>query len=59
MWEYKIICDHNEKILNTLGEQGWELVSVCQTQDKVYNSVFYKTLYFKRQLNAPATDTGE
>jgi hypothetical protein len=36
-WEYKIIdlgsarADQSEIILNSLGEQGWELVAVSQT----------------------------
>jgi hypothetical protein len=35
-WEYKIIdlgaarADQGEIILNSLGEQGWELGSVCK-----------------------------
>jgi len=47
-WEYKTLVvkpDQEDVILNELGEESWELVSVVSM---VRNSALYVKLYFKR-----------
>jgi hypothetical protein len=70
-WEYKIIdlgsarADQGEIILNSMGEQGWELVAISQALafeesaafggmfTAVFRSPAAKTLaYFKRPMSS-------
>lgn len=47
-WEYKtevVKPDHQDAVLNQLGEESWELVSAINI---VLNSAPYVKLYFKR-----------
>ena len=53
-WEYKCIAKYSwnvgEDELNTLGEQGWELVTVVKAiRDSDLNDVFQ--FYLKRRVN--------
>lgn len=67
MWEYKVACDWNhdsegnpiggEMYLNTMGADGWELVSVLyhkefDTDDRGYTFVANEGFmyFFKRQI---------
>jgi hypothetical protein len=48
-WEYKIVSD--SKVLNKLGAEGWELVSI---KDNVAGGTSFRTDYYlKRPLLRP------
>ena len=58
-WEYKVVdlLVHEEVLLHTCGEEGWELVSVTETFDPNVDKNWLihlqkRTAYFKR----PKTD---
>ena len=42
IWEYETYINANAVDLNELGNEGWELVTVIQTNS-------YKMFYFKRE----------
>lgn len=52
-FEYKIFSSQYDKsllnsIINSFGNQGWELVSTLIKNEKVVDYVYF---YFKRELN--------
>ena len=41
-WEYKVIDSLDEKVLNNLGDIGWELVSVVTYSNGWIHKVIFK-----------------
>lgn len=49
-WEYKVVhlkyedetSSQNEKLLNTLGQEGWELIAVAIDGTAGYNDAYLK-----------------
>ncbi len=41
-WEYQTLRDPDEETLNSLGEDGWELVSVIYDPESGYTEAFLK-----------------
>lgn len=55
-WEY--MSDYRPETLNSLGLEGWELISVTMMENTHFASRYNVVFYFKRPITEPDTDTG-